>query len=111
MEQNSENKKLIEGFLGFDPPAFGGEYLLLFTIVEKIESLGYATIIRGSKNRHLMNVLSSHITNDGEEILSTIKELSHLVETLYPTKKEAIYSSCIEFIKWYNSKIESLINL
>ncbi len=103
-----ENNKLIAEFLGYEwdnqnevltqnkfaiqnsVTKFHSDWNWLMQLVEKIESLGFATsIASGSKG------FACVITKGVENIFLSNNKTSK-------TKIEAVYNACVEFIKWYN---------
>jgi hypothetical protein len=105
---NTENNKLIAEFLSFelqqdcsyqtkpndswgskvDLLHFDTDWNWLAQVVDKIEGLGYWT-----------RILSA--TNNGVYI-GELNSPDFIIESDGLTKKQAVYSACIEFIKWYN---------
>ena len=79
----------IEGITGYyknDNLKFHTDWNWLMEVVKKIESLGYrVTIVR-----HICRI---DLTEESKLIISEdIKKI------------EAVYSACLEFIKWYNKQ-------
>lgn len=115
---NTQNNKLIAEFLGWtlDNPStfptelhqekeiqgfwelrFDTDWNWLMEVVEKIEKIQRS---KWSKNTYpciSISAISCKISFYGntEEIISNI---------IRPSKKQAIYDACVEFIKWYNKK-------
>ena len=113
MENIIENNKLIAEFLGFELttdsisilyytedrglkqlPKFHSNWNWLMSVVEKIENL------QDENNCAIYNV---QIEQSFTEIID-----NHTSETIVEvdsnSKIEAVYQSCVEFIKWYNEQ-------
>lgn len=121
---NTENNKIIAEFMGFEQYPiqnksngyiinfndgnvpyklcagsleFHSDWNWLMEVVEKIEKIQRS---KWSKNTYpciSISAISCKISFYGntEEIISNI---------IRPSKKQAIYDACVEFIKWYNKK-------
>ena len=79
---------IIAAFMGLriKHPKYDTDWNWLMPVVKKIESLGYrVTIVR-----HICRI---DLTEESKLIISEdIKKI------------EAVYSACLEFIKWYNKQ-------
>ena len=91
-----ENNKLIAEFMEvtkvFKPKdlAYHNSYAWLMPVVEKIESLGYPTVIKCiGIGQRLTVVLDGGELFEGE---------------ICTTKIEATYKAVVEFINWYNKQ-------
>lgn len=63
----------------------------LMEVVEKIENLGYPIDII---QYHSIDKQFCGVYNNGKRIVTNIAE----------SKMEAVYNTCVEFIKWYNQQ-------
>ncbi len=104
MELTNENNKLIAKFMGEDSNYYQNHYYSktdlaippnqiewnwLMEVVEKIESLYF-------------EVLIGRISCQINEILNRKNPISVFVCGDITSKKEIVYMSVIQFIKWYN---------
>jgi hypothetical protein len=111
MRAIEENNKLIAEFLGYTQPhpdypgatywykkdespltllSFDSDWNWLMKVVEKIESLNYNFNLTSKEATVLMNHSAIYQT------------LIHRIDG--NNKKEAVYNTCVEFIKWYNGQ-------
>jgi hypothetical protein len=101
-----ENNKLIAEFMGLkiitdDISFFDTNYNTLkryatvwnwlIEVVEKIESLGFE-----------VTILKNECTIRNNCLIGFDFDRTYCV----PTKIEAVYNACVEFIKWYNKEIK-----
>ena len=134
MENIAENNKLIAEFMGAKPNK-GGEYELygiiegiedgeheqhfffgsemkfstdwnwLMEVVKNIEK----TKIRETHGQFNENeyeaIISISIENTFCQILSNGAFINEIISINGESKIEAVYSACVEFIKWYNANI------
>ena len=77
-------------WIELDKLKFHSNWNWLMEVVEKIESLGYWTELLGGCHQEFrigkINQIKEFINKDGSD------------------KKEAVYNTCLEFIKWYNEQ-------
>jgi hypothetical protein len=126
MENIMENNKLIAEFMGYeiqkDPTerffgryksligawhkeidlAFHHDWNWLIEVVKKIEK----TTIRETHGQFNENeceaTISISIENTFCQILSNGAFLNEIISINGESKIEAVYSACVEFVKWYN---------
>lgn len=96
---SEEDRKLLSDFYGED---LGNEidFNRLMPVVEKIESLGYATKFRyeaftsGPENAyHDIEIFSLNENNGYKRVACCMDRIP---------KIKAVYKAVVEFIKWYN---------
>jgi hypothetical protein len=80
-------------------PQFDTSWNLLNAVVDRIESIGYYTIMRGTAGSHLCNIMRAATNDKGIARMEPIRGLEPLLETLYRTKIEAVYQACLLFIQ------------
>ena len=101
-KQITENNNLLAKFLGIETIqrgkngweqcifSFHHSYDSLFKVVDKIESLdNWIEISSGLQNTCLIGSINSSC-----ESFKSAKD----------TKIEAVYTACVEFVKWYNEQ-------
>ena len=67
---------------------FHNDWNWLMEVVEKIESLGYWTELLGGYHQEFR--------------IGKINQIKEFINKDSSDKKEAVYNTCLEFIKWYN---------
>ena len=77
-------------YFKYEDLKFHSDWNWLMEVVEKIESLGYWTELLGGCHQEFrigkINQIKEFINKDGSD------------------KKEAVYNTCLEFIKYYNEQ-------
>ena len=97
-KQITENNKLIAEFLNeltTDPNGNIKEDLNFLDFHYNWNSL--QRLISKIEENHFVIIVRNYCTIE-------LKNLTILLTNEAPTKKEAVYNACVEFIKWYNEQ-------
>lgn len=103
----TENNKLLAEFMGLSIITFNKEMYLLKWKNNLVQQKDDTIFKFNSDWNWLMEVIEKI---ENTRCYVTIKgcavNMSTIVETSAPTKIEAVYNACVEFVKWYNQQKE-----
>ena len=116
-ENTIENNKLLAEFMGIPKSkiesngkvlnfenskynTYNSDWNWLMEVVEKIECKRDGRCLMDNDD------ILAYVTIEAQYCEIRVYECIFEPEKEFPTKLEAVYSACVQFVKWYNSKPE-----